>query len=806
MRRTRLDRCRCLAAVAAGLAALIAAPSASAGGWTIEPLRAPRRVLPTHALFASVNAVSCPAPGECVAVGSDGPTTTDVNTGEGLQAPLAAIWNGSGWADQPVPSPSDAQRSTADQQSVVGFDGVSCPTATACVAVGSYLPSNGGSQRALAGVWNASAWSATAVPAPPRVSGDANLAAVSCASPTACMAVGAYDTDAATDVPYAELWNGSRWSLQAVSAPSSGSPLTSVSCPSPTSCTAVGDTTEVTAGTSASGAFAEHWDGSQWSLQPTPAPADYATDSGSPSAGLNGVWCTAPTACIAVGSYATSTSPEVAYAELWNGSTWTPSPAGIPGAPQSKLTGVSCTSVTDCTAVGLTGGLTLDTTGGEPLAEVWNGTAWSAQTTPGLPIDDTAFVTGVSCAGADGCVSVGSLEDSDENPFALAETAHGGTWTLDSPSVRSRSGVIAGAGLTAVSCPSARACIAVGTDSGALVERFGGSRWAVQTPPAPTGATSLALGAISCTSPAACTAVGSAGAASGQSTLAERWNGSRWSIQSTTGVGEAEFDSVSCRSARACMAAGWETGTDGYPAAFAARWSGSAWTDLGIPYPFTRRHGRLDRVTAHATQPIVDFGYSTLEGVSCSAPRRCIAVGNYSMTGDSAAPSTSSTISAAWNGAVWSRQRPSQATALSAISCASASDCMAVGRGPWAEHWDGEHWTLQRIRGAGYLGAISCPTASTCVAAGTSRRGSVQIERWDAGVWTAQRAPSPRPATFIAVSGVSCPSVRICVAVGTYVGAGGGRFPLVERSAQALRAARHRSHPHRASPRRPSRA
>ena len=65
---------------------------------------------------------------------------------------------------------------------------------------------------------------------------------------------------------------------------------------------------------------------------------------------------------------------------------------------------------------------------------------------------------------------------------------------------------------------------------------------------------------MSCTSPAACTAVG--GDSTG--TVAESWNGTRWSVQATPNpptAGETFFEGVSCTSATACTAAGYYDST-----------------------------------------------------------------------------------------------------------------------------------------------------------------------------------------------------------------------------------------------------
>jgi hypothetical protein len=69
------------------------------------------------------------------------------------------------------------------------FDGLSCTSKSACMAVGSYL--NGlGAQRTLAESWDGTRWSVLRSPNRGRAAKGNALFGVSCASPRACMAVG----------------------------------------------------------------------------------------------------------------------------------------------------------------------------------------------------------------------------------------------------------------------------------------------------------------------------------------------------------------------------------------------------------------------------------------------------------------------------------------------------------------------------------------------------------------------------------------------------------------------------------------
>ena len=92
-------------------------------------------------------------------------------------------------------------------------------------------------------------------------------------------------------------------------------------------------------------------------------------------------------ACTAVGWFVNG----VTLAEQWDGISWTIEPTlAPPGATLSAtdaLSDVSCTSETDCTAVGEYTYLARSTV---PLAEHWNGVNWSSRKLHNLPARRTA--------------------------------------------------------------------------------------------------------------------------------------------------------------------------------------------------------------------------------------------------------------------------------------------------------------------------------------------------------------------------------------------------------------------------------
>jgi hypothetical protein len=237
-------------------------------------------------------------------------------------------------------------------------------------------------------------------------------------------------------------------------------------------------------------------------------------------------------------------------AERWNGTTWTIQPT--PDTSGSSLNGVACTSANACTAVGSSNGAT--------LAERWNGTIWTVQTTPipdtGPALGGGGSLTGVSCTSATACIAVGWEDICDFTcgccGLALAERWDGTTWTIQD-TIDSTPAIIYST-FSAVSCSAATACTAVGSApanvGGTLAERWDGNRWTVQTSPTSSGVGALVnLSGVTCTSATACSAVGN---------YAERWDGNTWTVQTTPNDGSV--NGVSCTSATECIAVGSSDG------------------------------------------------------------------------------------------------------------------------------------------------------------------------------------------------------------------------------------------------------
>ena len=192
----------------------------------------------------------------------------------------------------------------------------------------------------------------------------------------------------------AERWNGTSWAIRPTPNPSgvqSFSALTGVSCTAANACEASGE--------SDTGAFAEHWNGTSWGLQAVLALA------GAQFAQLFGVSCAA-SSCEAVGIHQDSSGALVTLAERWNGRAWHAQPAPNPArATTNYLSGVSCPSSSDCTAVGQGNG------DGTPmtLAERWRDSRWNLEAAPSPIGAAENQLNGIACPATDRCVAVGTV-------------------------------------------------------------------------------------------------------------------------------------------------------------------------------------------------------------------------------------------------------------------------------------------------------------------------------------------------------------------------------------------------------------
>lgn len=320
---------------------------------------------------------------------------------------------------------------------------------------------------------------------------------------------------------------------------------------------------------------------------------------------------------------------------------------------------------------------------------------------------------------------------------------------------------------------TANSCTAIGTNtvSGVdkpLIERWDGFNWSVQAAPTPAGATQTRFFGVSCPSTTSCFAVGQYSTSGGSFSLAERWNGSSWSILATpnpAGSTWTQLTTLSCATATACTAVGYST-VGSSVIAIAERWNGTSWTLQSVPLPSGAISGQL-------------------EGVACPEVSLCVAVGKF--TDSTGWPRS---LSLVWNGSTWSVKsmvEPAERreTTLLDVSCSAAIACTAVGgwknnsgtQFTYVQRWNGTSWTLQSSPNeatskASVLQKVACTTSTNCVAVGnwiSSTGGSNQTlaEVWDDNLWKIEKSYNPAGATFSAFFGLACGSESAtCLGVG----------------------------------------
>lgn len=231
-------------------------------------------------------------------------------------------------------------------------------------SVGSYLMNGGSTTHTLIENWNGYQWS---IVPHSRDIGNDGLSGVAAVSATDVWAVG----DALISYPFhykalIEHWDGTQWSLVHSPSPSpEGGSLASVSAISANDIWAVGTSykdgrTKYT--------LAEHWNGTQWSIVPTPDPGIYSNLLTSVVAlASNDVW--------AVGS----SIPSAPLAEHWDGTQWSVvNPPLLNKYFSSSFTSVTALSSHNVWAVGWGSNIAQQPQlHPQTFIEHWNGTQWS---------------------------------------------------------------------------------------------------------------------------------------------------------------------------------------------------------------------------------------------------------------------------------------------------------------------------------------------------------------------------------------------------------------------------------------------
>jgi hypothetical protein len=299
------------------------------------------------------------------------------------------------------------------------------------------------------------------------------------------------------------------------------------------------------------------------------------------------------------------------------------------------------------------------------------------------------------------------------------------------------------------------------------------SSWTLVPSPDPPFGAGSQLNAVTCVSAADCWAVGFAGGASGASvttgtTLIEQDAGSGWAIVSSPDPSGAEgstLQAVTCAGAGDCWAVGYSTDSNLNASTLIEQDTGSGWTIVPSPTP---------------------SGGGELLGVGCAGADECWAVGYATDPSFNSYALIEEDSASGW--AVVPTPTPSGEPSgqLNAVSCASASDCWAVGYASTVggtpltliEQDTGSGWKLissPNAPGAGEpsaLDGVSCATPDSCWAVGTSGASNAWyalIEEDTGSGWTIVPSPTVSVGSggwLDALAAVSCASGGDCWGAG----------------------------------------
>jgi hypothetical protein len=320
--------------------------------------------------------------------------------------------------------------------------------------------------------WNGTAWTRLSVPSPGGTAqGDfSELLAVRCRTAKDCWSVGDYANDAGATLRQALHWNGTKWSVVPTPNPGGTSRddnnfLLDVVCPAASDCWAAGQYGN--AGVSLNQLL--RWNGSSWTpAKPLPQPA--GTSDGALQELLS-VRCTSAKNCLAVGDAGTSAGPAVFQDEAlrWNGTKWSvlpvPSPNGTATGDFSELSSLACTSATYCWAAGAYGSFASPVTSLNQML-FWDGTVWTQFSNeisnPG-GTGQGAFseLNGITCGTPDDCWTVG---DFHTGGAILNQALHwdGEVWRPVTPVDPGGTSAGSFSKLSMVRCITATNCWAVG--------------------------------------------------------------------------------------------------------------------------------------------------------------------------------------------------------------------------------------------------------------------------------------------------------------------------------------------------------
>jgi hypothetical protein len=320
--------------------------------------------------------VSCPTTTSCVVLGSS-------TFGEPFQTPTLTTFS----YTYDMVSLTSVVPPALYKSPYSGLTGLSCPTASSCVAVGYGEPAFESGQPIVETLTGAS-WSPTVLTVPGAAF--AALEDVACRTTTNCVAVGLAETTTSgfhEEMLIATL-GSTGWSTSTANPPAASPDgiFDSISCPSPSRC--------VASGTSGGLPFVGVLGGAGWTYRTLPLPKFRHQVDFSPTA----VDCASASYCVNVGS----TLGLRPFYDVYNGTTWTMHAISLPSSVSSfQPYSVSCPAVGYCVAVG--------SNKSQSVVATLSGGRWHVRQIPPPSGYIETAVSAVACQGVGSCEAVGAV-------------------------------------------------------------------------------------------------------------------------------------------------------------------------------------------------------------------------------------------------------------------------------------------------------------------------------------------------------------------------------------------------------------
>jgi outer membrane protein OmpA-like peptidoglycan-associated protein len=367
-----------------------------------------------------------------------------------------------------------------------------------------------------------------------------------------------------------------------------------------------------------------------------------------------------------------------------------------------------------------------------------------------------------------------------------------------------------GSSFDAVTCTSASSCVAVGqlgvaTGGVALIDVESSGNWKYVKPPAPSDSSTASpnnlLDAVSCPSAKSCVAVGYyansfAGSTHQQALLEVQTAGSWSAVAAPLPAGASTspqnaFDSVSCVSVGNCVAVGTYLDSGGNQEALLVVDTGGTWSNVNAPLP-------SDAVTSSQD--------NTLDAVTCTSPVDCVAVGSYVNTSPTSTCTNKDCLqglvdvesSGTWAAVIAplppnATSSPQNGNSIATVTCTSTSNCVAAGSyvdtganndplllvetsSTWAAVVAPLPGDASVDPNTDSFASVTCVSQGNCVAVGQYDNAQQDpeglIDTETSGSWSSTTAPVPGDADTampdVALASVSCTTLTSCVTVGSY--------------------------------------